>query len=398
MVGPTSCTDTGYVNPRRSSRHRMVVIARTDGQSDPAVGGQIMSPRVASRTVIGMVLGVLCLFAIVLSYQLISRPNRGRNTPAARRPNHAPHHSRSLPHAPFDVLTNFWRRSGEKLRRALAPTDSLQEEKHSPPTSNHPQRSALYRVYHACTAPFRMLFSRCGESGVPGSRADARTPNLRERRALRSLYLNTKPLSQRYPSSPSRESPTSPTRKRMAGLFHLNLRNPPSLSPAGPSHKGGRSHRLYQRLDDALYSEWSNEQTYRTDRPTPAFLSPWSPSEYEFPYPTLHSPTATSSSEPGTPPPLYPPPPAYVPEVPLRSPGSSPSSPVHPASIVAKTVSSSWSSASRSPIILMLEEEISQDIGEWTEPHQVNASFVISNDSDSDPEDDGMSDADSAVL
>ncbi|OSC98010.1 hypothetical protein PYCCODRAFT_1461571 [Trametes coccinea BRFM310] len=379
----------------------MVVIPRTGAQSDPAVGGQIGSPRVATRTVVGMVLGVLCLFTIVLSYQLISRPSRGRSSPAARRPNNASHPSRSLLHTPFDALSHLWRRSGKKLRRTRATQNSPQEEKDSPLTPDHPQRSAIGRVYHVCTRPLRMLFSRRTESGLACARDGTRAPNLRERRALRSLYLNTKPPSQRYPSSPSRESHTSPTRKRMAGLFHLNLRTPshdhPTLSPlSSPSHKGGRSHRLYQRLDDSLYSDWSNEQTHRTDRPLPAFLSPWSPSEYEFPYPTLHSPTGTSSSEPGTPPPLYPPPPAYVPEVPLRSPGSAPPSPARPAPVVAKAAStSSWSPAS--PIILMLEEEISQDIGEWTEPSQVNASFVISNDSDSDAED-VMSDADSAIL
>ncbi|CDO72196.1 hypothetical protein BN946_scf184970.g48 [Trametes cinnabarina] len=265
--------------------------------------------------------------------------------------------------------------------------------------AEHSQGSPQTRLCHTFPRPLHILTSRHEDrnSSEPGAGGQS-PPNLRERRALRTLYLTTTAPPKRYPAGAATENRALPTRKRMAGLFHLEPHTPPT-SPTSPSLtslslKSGRSRRLYQRLDDSLYAEWSNEEVYRTERPSPALVSPWSPSEYEFPSPSLHSPSTATSSEPATPPPIYPPPPAYDPEVPQRSHRSAPVSPAAARSRQTRIESESeWLRPPLSPIITTLDEEISREIREWTEPEQTNGSFIISNGSE-----DEMSETDSLAL
>ncbi|KAI0763537.1 hypothetical protein BD413DRAFT_580949 [Trametes elegans] len=195
-------------------------------------------------------------------------------------------------------------------------------------------------------------------------------------------------------------SPASPMRKRMAGLLHLDTNPSEPRSPMSPSSpllsKGGRSHRLYQKLDDGPYTDWSNEETYHTGKPASALISPWSPSEYEFPYPTLHSPGsdsvfASDPRTPCTPPPLYPPPPAYIREVPMRSPLSAPNTPTRAVGpYVAEGLPESPPPPT-SPVVTTLTREIAHDIDAWSVVRTLREgirgapdedAFVITNDSE----------------
>ncbi|KAI0354808.1 hypothetical protein OH77DRAFT_1425393 [Trametes cingulata] len=378
----------------------MVVLPRSSESAGD--DGQIGSPRVATSTVIGMVLGILCLFTIVVSYQLLSCSCRRRRLPANRRAavstsTHTPSSSKRS----FTAFDRLYRRDRDLLRpQEPSPADEKQSTSTSEETA---RRSILKSLYLALSKPIRAVFRRKVDSRPSHP---ARAPKLRERRALRSLYLDTTPRTptKRYPCNPS-PTPTTPIRKRMGGLFHLDTASSPG-SPRSPSFfspGGGRSRRLYQELNDAAYDEWSNEQTYKTRVPSSALISPWSPSEYEFPYPSLHSPGLMSPGVPETPPPLYPPPPAYISETPLRSPGSVPGSPIRADLTKVKPPKVTvLPPLPVSPIVSGLEEEIAGEIDAWTafsqspnavrnlrEGHREGV-FVISNESE-----DEASDADS---
>ncbi|KAH9850184.1 hypothetical protein C2E23DRAFT_887616 [Lenzites betulinus] len=351
----------------------MAVLPRSSGSA--GADGQIMSPRVATSTVVGMVLGILCLFTIVVSYQLLSCPCKRKKQAAKRVPRatikQPSPHTPSTPTHSFITLKNLCKAGGDKFRFAQ-PSTAEEKQPLSTPGSS-PRRNTLRSLYLASTKPFRSALRSMeeGQISLPATES-ARTPNLRERRALRSLHLNTHiPITptKRYPlacNPPS--SPVTPTRKRMAGLLHLN--GGPASAPGSPTlfaAQSTKSRRLYQKLDDTAYSDWSNEESYRTERPVSALISPWSPSEYEFPYPSLHSPGFMSAKEPSTPPPLYPPPPAYIPEVPMRSPGSAPASPVRPTRTGRERAEARSPLAPPvSPIVSTLTEEIVGGIDTWS--------------------------------
>ncbi|KAI0823986.1 hypothetical protein BC628DRAFT_466683 [Trametes gibbosa] len=351
----------------------MAVLPRSSGSVTVGTDGQIMSPRVATSTVVGMVLGILCLFTIVVSYQLLSCPCKRRRTAnrvprATTKPSNS--HTLSKPTRSFITLKPFCkiRRDKDHLNNPSTPTKEKQTL--SAPVKS-PAHKTLRSLCLTATKPFRSALRSTdeGQHAVPTGSAPA--PNLRERRALRSLHLNTHLATtptKRYPCNPS-PSPATPTRKRMAGLLHLNHNDSTCAldSPTLFSARSTKSRRLYQKLDDTTYSDWSNEESYRTPRPASALISPWSPSEYEFPYLPLHSPGFMLPREPSTPPPLYPPPPAYIPEVPMRSPGSAPASPTRPSrSGRERTEARSPLAPPVLPIFSTLAQEISGDIDTWS--------------------------------
>ncbi|KAI0326238.1 hypothetical protein GY45DRAFT_1364034 [Cubamyces sp. BRFM 1775] len=386
----------------------MAVIPRgSDAQSDGGPG-QIGSPRVATSTVIGMVLGILCLFTMVLSYQFLSCSCKRRRSATTRRgPPTVSTGTRvpSITARSFTALCRLCRKMGEMLRHPQS--NQCVAEKHS---LDHPTRTTRRTTVRSLLLVCKNYSGNSSRNTAEQSPAQATSepsiPTLRERRALRSLYLNTtRSPTKRYPrsSSPSPGSAKgSPLRKRMAGLFH-DLRTPPPspgfttppLSPHTP-----RSRRHYHKLtDSALYANWSNEEVYLTERPTSALISPWSPSEYEFPYPiqTLRSPGAmTSIDEPATPPPLYPPPPAYIPEIPLRSPGSAPTSPMRPEHT---TRAAPPLAPPLSPIVQGLDREIqvASDLETWVHLRQClraaeredDGVFVISDETEDDTDSGG---------
>ncbi|KAH9891904.1 hypothetical protein C8Q73DRAFT_94245 [Cubamyces lactineus] len=365
----------------------MAVIPRgSDAQSNGGPPGQIGSPRVATTTVIGMVLGILCLFTMVLSYQFLSCSCKRRSANTRRRPlavttdTHIP----SITTRSFTALHRLCRKVAKTIRSLLLVCKKV-----------------------AGSSPWRTAEQSCPqETSEPPS-----TTTLRERRALRSLWLNTaRSPTKRYPSASTGPGSTkgSPLRKRMAGLFH-DLRTPPPspgfLPPSSP--RTPRSRRHYHKLKDiAQYANWSNEEVYLTERPTSALISPWSPSEYEFPYPiqALCSPTAmTSVDQPGTPPPLYPPPPAYIPEIPLRSPGSTPTSPARPEHTTR------WAPAPVPPISPTargLDQQITEDLETWVllrqslraAEHEDNGVFVISDETEDDTDSGGACTEESIQL
>ncbi|KAJ8496263.1 hypothetical protein ONZ51_g1221 [Trametes cubensis] len=270
----------------------------------------------------------------------------------------------------FTALYRLCRKMGDVLHRPQSSECTPEKQSFEQPRTT--RRKTIRSLFLVCknavgTSPRR----DAEQSRAHGTSEPSSIPTLRERRALRSLYLNTpRSPTKRYPGSSS-SSPGSaegsPLRKRMAGLFH-DLRTPPPspgfLPPSSPSTP--RSRRHYHKLQDSMqYANWSNEEVYLTERPTSALISPWSPSEYEFPYPvqTLRSPqTMTSLDEPSTPPPLYPPPPAYIPEIPLRSPGSTPASPMCPEHA---TREASALAPPTSPIARGLEQQITRDLETW---------------------------------
>ncbi|KAH8086012.1 hypothetical protein BXZ70DRAFT_956854 [Cristinia sonorae] len=157
------------------------------------------------------------------------------------------------------------------------------------------QPTLLHRVRTQCTTFISKLRPNRSTSEPA---ADQNT------RSLRTLYL----------SPETRQRTREHTRHMFQTTHRLNLslsqmRNPftPPQTPRTPSR------RLYSPLDD-------DESVRRPKRPVAALLSPWSPSEQDYPYadsgrvPLIRS----HNREPATPPPMHPPPRVYVPETPLR--------------------------------------------------------------------------------
>ncbi|KAI0718154.1 hypothetical protein C8T65DRAFT_94424 [Cerioporus squamosus] len=384
----------------------MAIVSRST--SAPGDSPQITSPKVATATVVGMVLGVFCLCIMVISYQLLSCPCRKRR-PGRRK-------------APRDIVITTLHTPSKRARsfrtcfgllsqsQPKHPLDHLPvpgSEKGATPGSDRRQRPGAFRGLYlsvkkrGATAP---------QSTFTPALDETRGPTLRERRALRSLYLDTNLPSPRkwYPGNAS-PSPISPALKRMGRVFQFDSTPPetPTFSPMPSTPRTPTGRRHYKQLDDSKYSDWANSPVYRTERPQDAFISPWSPNEGEFPYYTpMYSPGFKPLSEPRTPPPLYPPPPAYLPEIPLRGSGSTPSTPTRSKTSPA---SSSWKlfEPPPSPIVSSLRKEIDGDIGSW-EAQDVraalaetrgddNSMFVISNDTGSD-EWDASSDLDTVSM
>ncbi|TBU58049.1 hypothetical protein BD310DRAFT_500717 [Dichomitus squalens] len=362
---------------------------------DDGDGSEITSPKVASKTVVGMVLGVLCLFTMVLSYQLIScswRKQRQASLGVPHSGSSAIHttHTHSEPTPSFHT---FFQRL---LRLFSYPRDNGEASEKGVPSPGprdrpRPLRALLLSFTH----------DHNPSSGpTESSHASQRTPHptIRERRALRALRLNTtlstSPRKQ-YPSTPS---PLASSRKRIGRLFLFGPTTPDTPTPLPPylSPTSPFSRRHYAKLDDSMYSDWSNNAKYHTERPPEAILSPWSPNEHEYPYPP-YSPLDVNSLSgfPGTPPPLYPPPPAYLPEVPTRATRSNPTTPTRPRA--SRNGAASTLVPPVSPIVSSLNEEIDGEIGGWDMTSEIRAAFahtantcedddvfVISNASDED--------------
>ncbi|KAI0694767.1 hypothetical protein C8Q76DRAFT_251371 [Earliella scabrosa] len=386
---------------------------------------EITNPKVATNTVVGMVLAILlvcsvCFFTLILSYQILACPCKNRRKNARRVRRRAPPRDIVIttlnpPPKPTRSFRNCFGLVKSKPKR-----HSFLKNPFSTPST--PVKDATPDTRTGGKSGLRSFFLRRGApdetqnvTQPESTSAPNQRPTLRERRALRSLYLNTSLPSprKRYPGTPS---PISPALKRMGRVFLFSDSDPPEtpiptptssnfLSPRTPP---SRSHRHYKQMDDSLYSDWANEETYPSPSPSrgtkfpkDAFISPWSPNEGEFPYYPYypHSPGLASpflGGEPHTPPPLYPPPPAYLPELPRRgseaSGGSAPTTPTRPTRsgtatprgspcTTPKQISNSRATSSRgmgpgseervpdappvSPIVSTLREQIEQDIGSW---------------------------------
>ncbi|TCD60570.1 hypothetical protein EIP91_009854 [Steccherinum ochraceum] len=99
------------------------------------------------------------------------------------------------------------------------------------------------------------------------------------------------------------------THRLQIPIPHLRRSYTPPQSPHTPSRT------QYTPLADRY------DSIPRPKRPVAALLSPWSPSEQEYPYDDPHVPLMRyrdSMCDPATPPPLGLPPRVYVPETPLR--------------------------------------------------------------------------------
>ncbi|KAI0642941.1 hypothetical protein C8Q79DRAFT_1012940 [Trametes meyenii] len=378
----------------------MAVLPRSTASGSATAAGEIGSPRVATSTVIGMVLGILCLFILVITYQFSSCSLKGRrkgvlNQRSPRAATSTASYAPSKPTRSLLKLSCLSRKAKDTSRPTHPSSFDSEKGPFGTEKAPEPRKTTLRSLCIVFTAHLKRAFGRAEEKRSPLPTEPSRAPNLRERRALRSLYLNTRSQTKRYPSNDT-ESPVSPMRKRMAGLLHLDLGTPIDSPPPPFSPGGKKSRRLYQKLDDNLYSGWSNEETPGTKKPVSALVSPWSPSEYEFPYPSLSSPGWRLPGEPFTPctpPPLYPPPPAYIPETPLRSPGCTPSSPMRREMPKTRPTSPL---PSPSPTPSMLAEEIANDIDAWALLRQRQRSptvpveqpddgvFVIANESEDD--------------
>ena len=374
---------------------------------------------------------------MVLSYQLLSCPRKKKGVRRVPR-NGAMSSASTATNTPSKITRSFqsflhtFRRKNPLL---VLPAPTFTEKEKSAPTSLNAVRKTVRSFYLSAT---KSADTPAAESTPPTSE-QARGPTLRERRALRSLYLNTAPTSprKRYPGGPP--SPLSSARhiRRMGRVFQFGDTPPPDTPPGfpGDSPRTPTGRRHYQQLDDALYSNWSNEEVYRTpgsnetERPEDARISPWSPIEEQFPYSTrppapflspiteVHTPrspispyssysprTPTSASPfllrsprtPQTPPPLYPPPPAYLPEVPLRAPGlgSAPSTPTRRRTLSGAASASTLTLVPDppvSPIVSSLRQDIDVELGSWRGHAPIGGAsgvdagaFVISNDSDSE--------------
>ncbi|PIL35127.1 hypothetical protein GSI_02916 [Ganoderma sinense ZZ0214-1] len=352
----------------------MPVVPRT---SDAGNGTEIASPNVAAKTVVGMVLGIL------LTYQLIACPHRKRAAAARRVPRNASQAAKTA-HTPlsskatrsFRSCTNVFGWSSPKPAPANRTPGTSEKRAQSQSDSKDGRRTL-----RALLLPFSSRNSP-GAPKTPPTPSQPK-PTLLERKGLRALRLNTELLKsegkQRYPTTPS--PMMTPTRKRMGRVFEFAsspLSTPASSSStlfsAGTPTPTGRRH--YKKLDDKLYSDWSNEATYPTSRPPEAMVSPWSPNERQYPY-APYSPISVQwlSDTPRTPPPLYPPPPAYLPEVPVRSDGlgtgSAPMTPTRPSHAYGAEGAACTGSPLVPPvshIIRRLSEEIDGEIGSWDMP------------------------------
>lgn len=212
---------------------------------------EVQSTRVATSTVVGMVLGVLCLFVLVTAYQFV--PRRTRSQPAR-------HTSSALS------------------------------------TSPKP-RPLLTRI--------RTFFNSCAH------KRPTTEPAQPGHRTLRSFHL-----------TPERRRERERNRLKFATSLRLKVdipsfpnfssRSTPASSPRPPK-------RAYSRMtgDDDMFE--------RLVRPVDPTVPPPSPYEYIPPTPPpAFKPFASPVTTPCTPPPIYPPPPAYVAGTPLRNGFTSP--------------------------------------------------------------------------
>ncbi|KAH9922916.1 uncharacterized protein B0H18DRAFT_1016139 [Fomitopsis serialis] len=232
--------------------------ASASATSTTASGG---SPHIAMSTVTGLILGVMCLFLLVVSYQLI--PCFHRKPPP-------------LPKYRTRVLV-------------VPPSDR--------------DRPAIRRIFDKILTFLKRCLPR--RSSCPDDTQKPKPP--------RSFKL------------PSQNKPDKQhIREKFATQLRLNLHIPPAadvLSPRTPrTPRTPKDRRRYAVLDDSVFTERDKAYLAHMEKPPTAFLSPWSPREQDFPYASSPTPSRRVVFDygPDTPPPPFSPPPAYVAGTPIR--------------------------------------------------------------------------------
>ncbi|EKM49793.1 uncharacterized protein PHACADRAFT_214316 [Phanerochaete carnosa HHB-10118-sp] len=216
---------------------------------------EVHDTRVATSTVVGMVLGVLSLFVLIVTYQFL--PRRASSRPRAV--------------------------------SALAP----------PPPKPRP---LVVRIRTRCSTLLNSIFRKrqtpTTEPAQPGHRTMRSfhlTPERRrEREHNRLKFAKSLRIKIDLPPFP-----------------HVSLSNTPASTPRPPK-------RAYSRMrdsDDGYECLLKPESTPHTPLTPHTPHTPRSPPDYPSPTspPPRFRPFASPMPFPGSPPPLYPPPPAYVP-------------------------------------------------------------------------------------
>lgn len=113
-------------------------------------------------------------------------------------------------------------------------------------------------------------------------------------------------------------------REKFANQLRLNLHLPPAadvLAPRSPGPRTPRDKKRYAILDDSAYVDLDEGHFVQMEKPQSARLSPWSPSEQDYPYSCSPTPSRKVVFDYGsnTPPPPFSPPPAYVAGTPMRA-------------------------------------------------------------------------------
>lgn len=239
------------------------------------------SSHVAMSTVAGMVLGVcesselhperrcihlshsVGLFVLVCAYQFVPRKGKSRTTPTS------------------SSVTS--------------------------PSSNQP---LLARIGTRCTTFFTSRIHKRSPPPTTPAGSDTDHPS---HRPLRSFHLTSQ-----------RKREREATRQKFAQSLRLKIDIPtldnPFSRPRTPTPGSSPAPRppksAYRRMRDS----GDKEHLLSPSVPDSALLSPWSPSADGVPHtpPPKFKMFASPLPSPGTPPPLYPPPPAYVPGTPLR--------------------------------------------------------------------------------
>ncbi|KZT64179.1 hypothetical protein DAEQUDRAFT_49420 [Daedalea quercina L-15889] len=225
------------------------------------------SPHLAMSTVTGLILGVMCLFLLVVSYQLIPCFHRRKTAPTP------------------------------KYRTRVLVV--------SPPEPDRP----VVRAIRGAFTKLLSLLKRLSPRKPPGL-DESQKPN-----TPRSFKL-----------APQDKPDRQHIREKFATQLRLNLHIPPAadvLSPRSPhtlTPRTPKDRKRYAVLDDTAYSDWDKANLAQMEKPPSALLSPWSPREQDFPYACSPTPSRRVVFDygPNTPPPPFSPPPAYVAGTPIR--------------------------------------------------------------------------------
>lgn len=245
----------------RSWFPQMAIVPRTSTSST----GTQTSPSLAMTTVTGMVIGVLGLFVLVLTYQVI--PCLHRKKPPANVP----------------------------LRGLRLP-------------ATPPERPSVgSRIRHIRSKITTFFTSSNREPGAPSSESPVH-------KTLRSLHLPKRDQGKRRLA-----------REKFATKLRLDLRLPPAANVL--SSRTPRDRRGFAPLKEDVFSTGKRDGVviFPTEKPPTALMSPWSPREQDFPYPSTPTPSRWLGKEwlSNSPPPFSPtpfsPPPAYHPGTPVRS-------------------------------------------------------------------------------
>lgn len=208
---------------------------------------------------------LVCLFLLVLSYQLIPCLHRKKPLPTNR-------HTR-IPLAP-------------------------------PPEPERP----VVRAVRGALSNLLTFLRRPFSSRTPPGGSGAQNSN-----SPHSLNFNSQ-------TKPDRQH----IREKFATQLRLNLHLPPAtdvLAPRSPGPRTPRDKKRYAVLDDGAYTDLDEGHFVHMEKPQSARLSPWSPCEQDYPYSSSPTPSRKVVFDygPNTPPPPFSPPPAYVAGTPMRA-------------------------------------------------------------------------------